>query len=129
MALTPVVTTFNAPVNYLANEHYVTVPGGVTFDNTLVLAVNRILVAGTPVAKLTSGKWAPYLLAAPNGQAVALGVAMNDVDCNNRDARGNVTTACDAMGSVLIHGFIKEAALPAVITVAAKATMPGVIFV
>ena len=76
-----------APVEILANDHFVTVP----FDCSVAsgLAEDGVIPAGTIV---------------PANDATAKGVLLNAVNLNE-----------DPNGSIVIHGFIKSAKLPVAI--------------
>jgi len=83
-SLIPKVTTFSAPKEFLANEHLVARPGGITVDETTVATAgdgSRILLAGTCMGQVSaSGKFGPYDDSASDGRQIGRGILMYDMD-------------------------------------------------
>ena len=86
-------------------DHYVAMPYTFTKDHTLATTVGdkKIVKAGTIY---------------PSNDANAIGVVFRDVD----------VTKDDANGAIIIHGFVKTAALPDVPSTAAKGALKGIQF-
>ena len=86
-------------------DHYVAMPKTFTKGHSLATEVDgkKIIKAGTIY---------------PSNDASAVGVVFRDVDVTNDDANG----------AIIIHGFVKTAALPAVPSTAAKGALKGIQF-
>lgn len=86
-------------------DHYVAMPKTFTKDHSLATQVDgkKIIKAGTIY---------------PSNDASAVGVVFRDVDVTNDDANG----------AIIIHGFVKTAALPAVPSTTAKGALTGIQF-
>lgn len=93
--------TVVAPIEILANDHYVAVP--TSLESFSALAVDRVVKAGTII---------------PANDATAMGVVLYDV---NLDENPN--------GAVVIHGFIKTSKLPAEPTTEAEAALKQICFI
>lgn len=125
MKLQPTITEFTTPPNFLANEHFVALPEGITIDYTTVPTAEdgaRVVEAGTAIGKITSGGlFGLYDDGVSDGREVGVGLLLYDVDVTE----GNDT------GSIVIHGIIKEGALPTEsgVDAAFKADANGLIFV
>ena len=91
----------NRPGILAAPDHHVAIPQGFTTTDATIVTVDSVLKI------IKSGTiW-------PANDATAVGIVMNDVDVTN----GPWT------GALIIHGFIKTAALPAAPSTAAKAAL------
>jgi hypothetical protein len=114
MKLQPTSTTYTAPAEILASDHYQVIPGGVTIDASSVASgtyAGKVLPAGTPMAEISgSGLYGPYASGATDGRQVFVGLLFYEVDLS----AGNDT------GSILIHAIVKEAALPEAPTATTK---------
>lgn len=84
--------------NILANDHYVAIP----FDCSAIAGTDGIVKAGTIV---------------PANDATAKGVLLTDV-----------VLAENPNGTIVIHGFIEAAKLPAQPAAEAKTALTGVVF-
>ena len=117
-SLTPRTTSYTPPKEFFSHDHKVEIPGGVTIDYTTVTTADdgsRVVLAGSRMGKITaSDKYGPYNDSAADGRQVGVGLLMYEVDC----------TEGDELGSIVIHGFVKEAALPEVIDANFKADCP-----
>ena len=133
MPLQPKTTTFEAPKNILASEHFVVLPQGITIDHDTVPSGDDgtyTLLAGTRMGKITSGgKYGPYDSTAKDGREVGKGLLMYDV----RVQDPLTLVLADGFGSLLIHGFVKTEVLPTVLANQIHATfaafVPAIVFV
>jgi hypothetical protein len=125
MKLQPTTTTYDTPPNFLANQHFVALPEGITIDYTTVPTAedgSRVVEAGTAIGKITaSGLYGPYDDGVSDGREVGVGLTFYESDVTE----GNDTN------SLVIHGIIKEGALPAEsgVDAAFKVDANGLIFV
>jgi len=88
-------------------------------ENTPTTTLRRGLVLGKITA---SGKYAQYSDAATDGTGVAAGILVHEVDL-----LGSYTSAHDATGLMLVHGYVNESALIG-IDANGKADLKHVIF-
>lgn len=106
--LVTITDPLGAQIEYLASERYRVKRGGITIAADLIAADgagNKILKAGTVMAKLTGGprvgKYVPYVNAGANGAGTAVGLLFAG-DMNVKD--GPTYTA-----GLLIEGSVLEA--------------------
>jgi len=106
MAITPTEQSFGAQTEIMAiADHYVGLPYKLSKNSSLAKTVNgrQIVKAGTIF---------------PANDATALGVVLHDYDVTDRDQNA----------TIILHGFVKIAALPEAPTEAAEEVLPGVYF-
>lgn len=77
---------------------------------------NGYLLSGIVLGKITAtGKYAPYVTAAVDGTGVAAGILFSAVKVPN-----TADTTKDVNGAILVHGFVSESKLLAVVANAAS---------
>lgn len=107
--------------DWLGSEHGTDVPLGITLDTTKFTAGTHYpdgyIKSGIPLGKITTGgKYGPYDDTAVDGRAVCAGFLFTGVEVVTK--RGAVLP--NAVGSMLVHCFIREAKLPVTIDAAGK---------
>jgi hypothetical protein len=119
----PKTTSYEAPGEFLATDDYQLIPGGVTVDSGTVTSAgdgSKVLKSGELMGKVTaSGKFGPYDSGVSDGREVFVGHLFYEVD----------VTEGDDLGSVMIVGVVKEAALPTAPTSTTKGHNPAIRYV
>ncbi|MFD4699755.1 head decoration protein [Streptomyces niveus] len=116
--------------DWLGSAHGTDAPVSVTLDVSKFTAGTHYpdgyIKSGIPLGKVTAGgKYGPYDDAASDGRQTLVGFLFTAQDVN---ARGVASTS--AVGSMLIHCFIREAKLPVAVDAAGKTDVAGrIIFV
>ncbi|WP_406324131.1 head decoration protein [Streptomyces niveus] len=116
--------------DWLGSAHGTDAPVSITLDVSKFTAGTHYpdgyIKSGIPLGKVTTGgKYGPYDDAASDGRQTLVGFLFTAQDVN---ARGVASTS--AVGSMLIHCFIREAKLPVAVDAAGKADVAGrIIFV
>ncbi|WP_228973392.1 head decoration protein [Streptomyces sp. DH12] len=116
--------------DWLGSAHGTDAPVSVTLDVTKFTSGTHypggFIKSGIPLGKVTAtGLYGPYDNAATDGREVCVGFLFTAQDVN---ARG--VTSTKAVGSMLLHCFIREAKLPVAIDSAGKADLGArVVFV
>ncbi|WP_186783736.1 head decoration protein [Streptomyces sp. CBG33] len=116
--------------DWLGSAHGTDAPVSVTLDVSKFTKAthypNGFIKSGIPLGKVTAtGRYGPYDGAATDGREDLVGFLFTAQDV---DARGVASTS--AVGSMLIHCFIREAKLPVPVDADGKTAVSGrIIFV
>ncbi|GGX26986.1 head decoration protein [Streptomyces chryseus] len=116
--------------DWLGSAHGTDAPVSVTLDVTTFTKATHYpdgyIKSGIPLGKITAGgKYGPYNDAATDGRQTLVGFLFTAQDVDARRV-----TSTSAVGSMLIHCFIREAKLPIAVDAAGKADVAGrIIFV
>lgn len=123
MKLQPTTTSYTAPAEFLATDHYQVIPGGVTIDASTVASgtyAGNVLPAGTPMGEISgSGLYGPYATGATDGRQVFKGYLFYECDLS----------AGDDSGSIVIQAVVQEAALPEAVTATIKSANGAISYV
>ncbi|MER6485750.1 head decoration protein [Streptomyces virginiae] len=117
--------------DWLGSEHGTDAPLSITLDTSTFTAGTHYpdgyIKSGIPLGKITaSGKYGLYNDAASDGRQTCVGFLFTGVEVVTK--RG--ATLSSAVGSMLVHCFIKESKLPVAVDAAGKTDLGArVIFI